>query len=225
MPRVRFASRSRRRSRRRSHSRVLATRPRMMPRSLAFKRFNQVSTRVFWFKQNGTIAAPPTGNSYTEFRWSLINTQAQFLLFREIFDQYKLLGFKVTLHPANVGTEPTANPTPATALPFNRGNHLIWSDQRFDPNAQNPVFIANVINTASARMINPRRTQRRAIWRPHGKPAWGSMKDIANTGDNWRATINLLINNSTLVVPPLQPPVLYFYTIQWKVVFRGRCQD
>lgn len=204
---------------------VLATRPQMMSQSLAFKRKNQVSSRVMWFKQNGTIAADASGNRTLEFRWDLLQSIPQFLLFVDIYDQYKLLGYKLTLHPANIGTDPTAGQAGGPTLYFNRGNHIVWSDQRFDPASIVPTLIAQIINTASAKMINPRKTFSRSLWRPRGKPRWGSMKNIGTAGDDWHSTINLIINNSSVVTPPATVPVLYFYTIQWKVAFRGRIQD
>ena len=221
MPRVRFSSR--RKSYRR-RPRVLATRPRMMSKSLAFKRLNQVSTRTMYFKTNGLIASTETGNKTSEFRWDLLYTISQFNDFNNIYDQYKILGYKVKMFPANVGTESTGNPN-VGVLAFNRGDSLIYSDTRFDPTAVVPTAINQVINTASAKMLNSRRPISRSLWRPKGKPRWGSMKEIATSGDDWHSTITHIANNQTIIAPPVLPKAVWYYTIQFKVCFRGRIQD
>lgn len=203
----------------------LATRPRMMGRGRFHRRWNQVDTRVFWFKTNGTIDLNNNANQYYEFRTSALPTLApqgwpQLL---SMYDQYKILGYKYRLFPANVGTEATGN-AGAQTLALDRGNHAVWIDQRFDPNVQQPSQISEVINTASCRLINARRPYSVSIWRPRGKPTWGSTRDLAVAPDPWRASINHLIEGGSLQ-PPGQQKVIYYYTIQWKVVFRGRQDD
>lgn len=213
----------RRRFRRRGYT-GLATRPRMMSKARAFRRMNQVDGRVFWFKTNGTIDLNNNNHQYYEFRTGaldILNPQGWPQL-KQLYDQYKILGYKYRLFPANVGTESTANAP--TSLALDRGNHAVWKDQRFDPNVQQPTQIDQVINTASCRLINPRRPYATSIWRPRGKPTWGSTRDIATSPDPWRASINHLIEGGS-IQPPTQLKVIYFYTIQWKVVFRGRQDD
>lgn len=135
----------------------------------------------------------------------------------KLYDQYKILGFTVRLFPANVGTEPG---TGVVGPPvFNRGDQCWWTDQRFDSTALQPLFISEVINNASTRMMNPRRFQRRSIWRATGNPEWGSCIDYTTDPDDWDGSIEFLGNNATPDYP------LYYYTIQWKVIVRGRRQN
>lgn len=222
---VRFSSRRRSRSRRRSSRSALATRPRMMSKSLAFKRMNQVSTRTLFFKTNGIIVSSADGNRTSEFKWDMLHNVQQFVNQADLYDQYKLLGFTVRLFPANTWNDTTGNPTPGN-FSFNRGDCLVYSDQRFDPTAQVPVFINQVINTASAKIYSPYKRITRSLWRPKGKPRWGSMKEYSSVnGDDWHAVITQLINNQSPILPPVLPKQTWYYTVQFKVVFRGRIQD
>jgi len=206
------------------HRYGLATVPRMMSRTLAQKRHYQVSTKTFWFKNNTEIAVGANGFKFTSFTTGLVNINPQFGLTANLFDQYKVLGLKIKLFPANVGIEPDAALFANNA--FLRGNHIMWSDQRFDPGIQSPTQISDVINTASANMFNPRRPYSRAIYRPKGKVSWGSTRDISNNPDPWRAAIFHIAADTTPVpAPPATPPLLFFVTLQFKVVFRGRSQD
>lgn len=206
---------------------ALATRPRMMTRTKAFKRLNQVSTHVMYFKTNGVINTPiiPAVTRYLEFRGvQALGNIPQFQGQSQYYDQYKLLGFKVRWFPANVGIE-SHDATLGTDFTLKRGNQVIWSDQRFDPAQPQPTAISDIINTASARLINPRRPYSRALWRPKGKYIWGSMKDYATTGaDPWTGVIQQFIQDSTNSTVA-NPATLFFYTIMYKVVFRGRIQD
>lgn len=207
----------------------LATRPRMMPRALRFKRMNQVDTRVCYFKVNGVITANDQLNQYYEFRTSFLyaanpNGWAQYTL---LYDQFKILGMTYRLYPSNVGTEPTAAGAqgPASTIHFNRGNHCIWNDQRWDPTVVQPTTIGQVINTASAKLINPRRPYTRSIWRPRGRYQWGATRAFTTTNpDPWTGSINHLINGAT-VQPQGQLKELYFYVLTFKVIFRGRQDD
>lgn len=226
--RRRFRVRARRAPRRRRNKYGLATIPRMMSRSYKFKRMNQVDTRVAWFKINGEISLNDQPNQYYEFRTAFLyaanpNGWAEFT---RLYDQFKILGFTYKLFPANVGTEATAGSnTLGTPIYTNRGNHVIWTDQRFDPNVQQPVQINEIINTASARLFNPRRPYTRSIWRPKGKYAWGSTRDFTTTApDPWSGSINHLINDGT-VQPANTDKIIYFYSLTYKVVFRGRQDD
>lgn len=202
----------------------LATRPRMFNRTQRFKRMNQVSTQVMWFKENTEIAVGASGTNYTQYVTNLVEINPQFIVASQLWDQYKVLGMKIRLFPANVGTEPDAAIFANNA--FLRGNHIVWSDQRYDPTIQSPSQISDVINTASAKMMNPRRQYSRAIYRPRGKVSWGSTRDIANNPDPWKAMIGHFCQDTTpLAAPPAVNPILFFVTIQFKVIYRGRSQD
>lgn len=208
----------------------LSTRPRMAPRSVLRRRKYGVDVRTFLFKNANVINCNTTPNQFVQWKTSDLYTLniPSFNNCLEMYDQYKILGFMVRFFPADVGTEALARAglqPPGTAPTLQRGDQLLWLDQRIDPGAQVPQFITEVINTSSARMINPRRPYRISIWRPRGKPNWGSTTDIATIADPWNASINMLINNATSV-PTTQPELpIWYYTIQWKVVFRGRKQD
>lgn len=205
----------------------LATRPRMFTRRQRFKRMNQVDTTMTYFKINGTINSNDQPYQYYEFRTSFLyaanpNGWAQYV---QLYDQFKILGFTYKLFPANVGTEPTAQGGGGGTIHFNRGNHCIWNDQRFDPQVILPQQIGDVINTASAKLINPRRPYTRSLWRPKGKYIWGSTRNFTtNAPDPWTGSINHLINDAT-VQPVGGLKTIYFYTITYKVVFRGRQDD
>ncbi len=206
--------------RRRRYGRALATVPRMMPRGLAFKRMNQVSTKVFWFKYNGQLATDiQTDDAYLAFLTQDLISPAvgvpQYPSVFQLYDQYKVLAMKVKLFPANIGTEPSSWVQGA----WNRGDHIMWSDQRFEANAQIPILINQVINNASAKMIDPRRMYSRTLYRPKGHSEWGSCQEFTSNPDSWRGAIQFLANNSS------SGRVLYFYTVQFKVVVRGRRQE
>lgn len=225
--RNRYAARRRRKPAWKSKY-ALATRPQMMSRAYRWKRMNQVDTRTAWFKINGQIAINDQANQYYEFRTSFLyaanpNGWAEYT---NLYDQFKILGFTYKLFPANVGTEATggSNST-GTPIYTNRGNHIIWVDQRFDGNVAQPTLISDVINTASARLINPRRPYTRSIWRPKGKFSWGSTRDFTTTTpDPWTGAIQHLINDAT-IQPTATNKIVYFYTLTFKVVFRGRQDD
>lgn len=198
---------------------ALATRPRMMPRSYAFKRHNQVATKVFWFKINGQLSTPPVvENAYYAFRTTglTLNPPAQLQNVFGLYDQYKVLGISLRWFPVNVGTEP--GQTFEQSI-LNRGDMIVWSDQRFEPNAVEPVNISEVINNASARMIDPRRRYTRSLYRPRGEPIWGSCQQPGNDPDPWDGAIQMLVNRAT----PSRP--LWYYTMTYKVLVRGRRQN
>ena len=201
-----------------------ATRPRMMPRSLAIKRFNQVSTKVFWFKDNNVLQTGVGGISRGV--WStqdiVTNPPDQFLDLCKIYDEFKVLAIYVKLFPANVGTE-------SDTLLFGnnsllRGDHIVWSDNKADVIPSPINAISDKINTASCRMINPRRPYSRRLFRPTGNPDWGGTSSITQTPDQWVGTINWFCQNTTDAVAPAAPLPLYYWTRMFKVVFRGRIQ-
>lgn len=206
----------------------LAVKPKMMPRSYKWARENQVDTRTFWFKHNGIINLNDQPYQYYEFRTNFlyaINPQGWSQMI-QLYDQFKILGFRYKLFPASVGIEATGGSTNiATPIWLNRGNHLLWKDQRFDPNVQLPTAISDVINTASARLINARQPYTMSIWRPKGKYIWGSTKDFTgNQPDPWTGSINHFIEGGN-IQPVGDVKTIYYYTLQFKVVFRGRQDD
>lgn len=216
-----------RRARRKRKAAGLATRPTMMSKTVATKRFHGVDTRVFWFKTNGRLTSLPAAQTpqFKSFKVTdLIGSPPQSLTaLRHLYDQYKILGFKIKFFPANVGIEGAQL---NTALgQFRRGNHCIWIDQRVDTPVIQPQDIGDIIGTASARIINPRRPYAAALWRPKGKPAWGSCKSPVTGGDLWNGAIYYFIQDSTVTPPNGIASVFSYYTVQWKVIFRGRNED
>ena len=221
--------RARRRPRRRNNP--LATVPRMMPKSYAFKRHNQVATKVFWLKLNGQIDVPtnPQGGGVSIFRTrGIVNgpviPSGRNAIF-SLYDQFKVLAIRIRWFPANVGIEPgvTTAGVPTLTSQTARGDQVIWSDQRIDPNQQVPTLISEVINNASARMINPRRSQTRVLYRPKGVPAWGSCIDPTTQPDQWNGGIYHIINNATPSSVTGRP--VWYYTLTYKLLVRGRRQN
>lgn len=201
----------------------IATRPRMMPRSLAVKRFNQVSTKVFWFKKNGLIQPDLAGKIYSfwtthQFDASPPTGWAQL---RQLYDQYKVLAIKVRWFPANVGIEPDSALFASNALL--RGNTAVWSDQRYDPLAAAPTTISDIINNASTRIINSRLPYSRVLYRATGNPEWAQTQG-PNTVDSWNGSIEMLTTDATPAPAGGTAPTLWFYTVQYKIVVRGRTQ-
>lgn len=199
-----------------------ATRPRMMPKTLAMKRMNQVSTKVFWFKQNGVISPDTTGRIYSFWTARGFNAASPtgWSALRTLYDQYKVLAIKVRFFPANVGIEPDTALFANSALL--RGDTISWTDQRFDTTAQAPTAISQVINNASARMTNSRRSYSRQIFRPTGYPEWGQTSGPP-TVESWNGAIETLTVGATPATPTVIP-VLWYYTVQWKIIVRGRHQ-
>ena len=202
----------------------LATKPQLMSRTYAFKRKNQVSTKVFWFKINGQTDVDVAGNNLSIFRTrgfyqGPVLPQGQTAIF-ELYDQFKVLGMRVRWFPADVGIEPGQVINQAVLF---RGDQIVWSDQREDPAQQVPQTISEVINNASARMINPRRPYTRVIYRPTGTTTWGSCVNPNAQPDSWSGAIYQLINNATPSATSGRP--LWYYTLTWKVVVRGRRQN
>lgn len=133
-----------------------------------------------------------------------------------LYDQYKVLAISVKWFPVNVGTEPGQVLSQAI---FNRGDQVIWSDQRFDESATVPVLLGEVLNHGSARMIQPRRFQARTMYRSKGHPEWGSCENPLTNPDPWNGAIQMLVNNAT------PDRALWYYTLTYKVLVRGRRQN
>lgn len=204
----------------------LATRPRMMGTMVARKRFQQVHTRVFWFKRNGFINPDLAGNNYSFWNGREINVPATTPVgwdaLKTLYEQYKVLAIKVKLFPANVGVEPDSALFASNALL--RGDVAVWNDQRFDTATPAPTNINEVINIASCRMINARRPYSRRIFRARGYPQWANTQG-PSTVDSWNGSIELLINNATPAPATGPAPTLWYYTVQYKIAVRGRTQS
>lgn len=226
---------TRRPRRRRARVPGLATKARMVPRGLAVKRRNQVSTKTFYFKQVGTINNAAAG-SVIQKAWQvqediLSNPPGGFVNLRTLYDQYKVLAMCIKIFPANVGIEPTGGIVSqggagVTNLPFNRGNTVVWSDQRPSPTQQFPIAIQDIMSDASAKLIGSRRYYTRTIYRSTGNPEWGSTQNLPAEADPWNGSIYLLNNFANTYnpssIPPGRPQPMWFYTVQYKITFRGR---
>ena len=206
----------------------LATRPRMMGRNTAISRKHGIDTKTFWFKENGILTTAPSPNWYRT--WIThditgVGAPASFNALARLYDQYKVLGMKVRLIPANPQVD--LNPTTGALLgifALRRGNIAMWSDQRYDPTMPIPNLIGEVIGNNNTRIINPARRTSQSVYRPKGKYSWGSTKQAATAGDPWQAEINMLVNDAS-PTPTTGPVQMYYYTRQWKVIFRGRVDD
>ena len=209
----------------------LGTKPQLMNSLQAAKRYHGVSTKVFYFKNNSEVFLNDQPYQYFEVRTNYLysanpNGWAQCC---EMFDQFKILGIVYELYPASVGIEPLGETTNIqTPLYLNRGNHCLWIDQRFDGVSPVPTSINNIICTGSARLINARRPYRLSMWRPQGKPNWGSCKAFADptspVPDPWTGVINHLIEGGS-VQPQGVSKTIYYRMITFKVMFRGRQDD
>lgn len=215
--------RRRSRSRRRSRRKLTAGGPRIMGRALRRKRINQVDVRPFWFKYNSTIDWIKEGNTLFTIDSVLYNIQ-QFRQVLPLYDEYKVMGYIVRLFPSGVGTESMDPQGPARALV--RGDHILMSDQNW-PTGGAITSISSVINQGSCRMINARRPQRRTIFRPYGLPQWTSTETdpggLVIDADPWSPAIQLYHENGTDL--PAGQRIMWWYTIEYKVLFRGRSQN
>lgn len=211
-------------------------RARFMPRGLAYKKRNAVDTKVFYFKINGkALSATTTGGYYSSFKsqelYSDPNNHPQFSLFRQCYDEYKCLGMRLKMFPCAVGLEPRYTTTGVPSI-LNRGNLIVWNDQQYDNDVQVPTQISDVINDSSARMLNARRSFTRSIFRPRGFPGWGKNNSMPPNpptnpptfpeADPWNGCINVLVEGSTPSVLGNPAVVLYYWTMTYKVIFRGR---
>lgn len=204
----------------------LATRPRFMPKTLKSQRFQQVSTKTFYFKDNGILLANTGGT--TRFDWKVqdltgLNPPAQFPQLKTLYEEYKCLAMFVRIFPANVGTE-SSSAGVAGPFPFNRGDTIVWQDQA-EPLQPNTANISDIINTASCRMINSRRPYRRVIFRPKGHPRWGTIDPAVALPDDWTGAISLLAQDTSAPSPPPAQLKLFYWTRCYKVIVRGRVQN
>lgn len=221
-----------RRPRRNRRRKPFGTKAKFVPRGLAVKRYNQVSTKTFYFKGNGTVGAGGGGVGVagwgTRIRvvpplpfvpYYTPGVPADFLRISRCYSEYKILAIKLNLYPANVGTEGDL-PGPSVS-PFQRGNVVTWIEQSLATGVQLPNNINQVMNLGSAKMIVPRHRHTRVMYRPRGYPAWGQCEaDIPQAQwrlDPWWGSIFWLLNGGTSNGPPVS-----FFKVTYKVIFRGR---
>jgi len=220
---------TKRRYKRRGKRPGLATRPRFIPRGLALKRYQAVDTKVFYFKRNNKAESDVDGNYFAQFHARQVtDTPAlfpQFTAIKNLYDQFKVLAIKIRFFPANVGVEPDSSIFgPVNAL-F-RGQTVIWNDQRRDGISQQPDNISQIINNSSMRMVNSRRQFSRTIYRAKGFPEWANLQDPP-TDDSWNGVVNVFVQGATpaSLTPPIITPILYFFTVSYKCIFRGRVTE
>lgn len=205
--------------------RLYGTKASFMPKTLAKKRYNQVSTRTFWFKTSGTIASDQTGKVSKGWTTQFPGATPQ-LPYRlpivadsttaaRMYTEYKVLAIRVRLFSANIGDE-------SAGQGQFRGNTVTYLEQDVDWNAQLPNQVAQIINRGSARMIPSRVSKHtRVIYRPKGFPEWGNCDP--NTAqqdrepDPWKGAMYVFGETATPSIP-----ILWYYTATWKIIFRGR---
>lgn len=211
----------------------IATTSKFMPSRLKAQRFNQVSTKTFYFKTNGIIQ-PSTAGSYQQ-NWNTrdlaptVFPPANFDALARLYEEYKVLAMNVRIFPANVGTESNWTQTaPAPGVPsvprtLDRGDCVIWNDQA--PPFKNPASVGDIINFASCKMINARRPFARKIFRAKGHPEWGRLAATGFVPDSWDGQISLAgFLATTAPSPPALPPTLWYFTRSYKILVRGRSQ-
>ena len=202
----------------------------MVPRNLKMKRYQGVDTKVFYFKRNATASSDADGKYFVQFTAGAINVSStpplwpQFDLLKQVYDQYKVLAIKIRFFPANVGIEPDSALFSASNALL-RGQTVVWNDQRSD-STQQPASISDVINNASCRMLPSRRYFSRSIFRAKGYPGWANIQTPA-ASDPWNGSINVFTQDATpsSITPPTTNIVLWYFTVQYKVIFRGRRAD
>lgn len=232
MPNLTRRRHARRGGRRRRRANIYGTKASFMPKSVALKRYGNVSTKTFWFKASGSLNSDVDGN--TTSLWTTralpVNPGDPFRMpnvadsytVAECYTEFKVLAIKVVLFAANVGNE-TGMINPGANVPgYNRGNTVVYLDQDIRLNEPTQTDILDVINFGSSRMI-PSRVDKwtTTIYRKKGEPGWGCCdRNVPVTDrepDPWFGSINLLGNNARPAVRPL-----WFYTVCYKIIFRGR---
>lgn len=201
----------------------------VVPRGLAIKRRQEISTKTFYFKSNGTLGSNAAGLINRKFEnqtpqgnpqaYNLPNVGADFDRISRAYNEYKVLCFKLELYPANVGTESDA---PGISVnPLNRGNSLTYIDNDMELGTTEYNTIPPVMNRGSAFLIQSRRKHTRVMWRPKGNPGWGCCDfstPIQNREpDSWWGAVFVITNDATPNIP-----ALWFWKITAKVIFRGR---
>lgn len=216
----------------RRRRRGYGTKAKFIPRGLATKRYNQISTKTFYFKANGNIL--PNAGGQVNSTWLTKRvvpaqggnpsyqappTVADWVRISQCYSEYKVLAIKLRLFPANIGTE--SELPGISANPFNRGNALTFLDQSIQAGQQISTALNQVMNLGSSRMFIPRHYHTRTLYRPKGHPGWGNcdpeIPAPTRKPDPWWGGIFLLINGATPSGPQIS-----FHQVTYKVIFRGR---
>lgn len=227
--------RRRRPRRRNNRRRIYATKASFIPKGLALKRYGQVSTKVFYFRSAGSLNSQ-TGTGICTGRWTTqaggatpgspnrMPDVADSYTIAECYNEYKVLAIRVRVFAANIGSE-MGQIMPGPDRPgYNRGNTVMYLDQEIRPTEPLQTDIVNVMTYGSTRMIPSRADKHtKVLYRKKGVPEWGccdrTVPASDRTPDPWHAGIFLLTNNARLN-PSVNP--LWFYTVTYKIIFRGR---
>lgn len=213
--------RRRARPRRRNKHPGISTVPRMMTTYQRRARHNNVSSKIFYLKDNGTLSTDVNGTIQQVWNVQGIYANPQFVPCAALYQQFKVIGMTVKLYPANVGIEPDPSALPVGDNGLFRGDCVVWGDQRPGQIAQFPTTVSAAINYGSAQIIQPRRKYKRTMFRATGFPDWGST-DVPAVNDQWRGTLNLLQTNATPAAVGGNAPVMWYWMRTLKVIFRGR---
>lgn len=221
-------------TRRKPRRRPYGTKAKFVPRSLAVKRYNNVSTKTFYFKEAGVIQSDALGNVIRQ--WNTLSKPAppfpnnplrlpqvaDIENVAQLYNEYKILAVKVRVFASDIGTEPGPQGGAPGFSGFNRGSTVMYLDQKATRNEVIPPLITDVMTYGSAKMIPSRCSKyTRVMYRPKGYPKWGTcdrnVPVSEREADPWFASVNLLANYAT----PNQEPI-WFYTVTYKICFRGR---
>lgn len=221
-----------------------------MPKTLMWKRRNQMDTRTMWFSAGGTIEGPIPGESflnaiyrtYNLFRagpqtWVADGLENMF----NTYDQFQVKAIKVTWFPKNTMNEgapgtiepPDAPGAVSTIEPYlQRGDIASYVDQRYRPFIAAQFNINNLVNFASFKMHNANRKFTRIIYRPKANTRWGETDnytdELQRQNDGWNAAIymvqnGIFVNNPNADVP--NQAELWYSIFTIKITFRGRKSD
>lgn len=215
---------------------IYGTKKQFQSKALAEKRYGQVSTKTFYFKASGSLNsnAVRVTQAFWSTQFSPSNVGEPFQMpnvadsriIAQAYTEYKVLAIKVKMFAANIGTEVGQINTAGPADPgFNRGNTVMYIDQDVKVGEARPTDILAVMNRGSCKMIPTRCDQyTKMLYRPKGHPDWGTcdrnVPAAERTPDSWFGQIAILGNNARMTVRPL-----WFYTVSYKIIFRGRNYD
>lgn len=217
--------------------RLYGTKAKFVPRGLALKRKNQVSTKTFYFKASGTLNSNQVGNiqAFWPTQFSPQGTGnttytmprvADSEIVAQAYTEYKVLAVRVRLFASNVGTETGQIAAQGPNIPgYNRGDTVLYIDQDVKPAEDRPTSILAVMNRGSCNMIPDRVSKwTKVMYRPKGYPEWGccdrNVAIPARTPDPWFGAISIIGNSARPLVRPL-----WFFTVNYKIIFRGRNYD
>lgn len=206
--------------------------PTFMSKKEAWKRKNEVSTKMFYFKSSGKIGSNVDGIINNQFATqraqanpqanNLPTIGADFQIISRGYISYRVMQVKLEIFPWAVGSE--ADKEGISTNPMIRGNACTYISGDMQNQANPPFYndIALVINKGSAMLIRPRAKHSRIMSRPKtGFDTWGScdhnvpIQDRIN--DSWWASIVLLVNDASPSIT-----TLWFWKVTMKVQFRGR---